>query len=206
MDIKALRQDLAQKAKETNKVHFAEEHKNNTFLGVAGEVEANNYRQLAEQLEIQVNDLVNIINEVRNMRLGSADSRKKIVKSGKMAKKDYDGDGKIETSEEEWKGSRDRAIKNAMHARQIDEAKLQKALRSKNLDLLNIAKQKQLYGLEQKIKRYGQLERIRDEIEKKHGIDAGGLAGFHMKDMKALAHEHNKNIHKIVQAKQKAKK
>ena len=29
----------------------------------------------------------------------------------KKAKKDYDGDGKIETGEEEYKGSRDKAIK-----------------------------------------------------------------------------------------------
>jgi len=32
----------------------------------------------------------------------------------KKAKKDYDGDGKIESSEEEYKGSRDKAIKKAM--------------------------------------------------------------------------------------------
>ena len=33
---------------------------------------------------------------------------------GKKAKKDYDGDGKVETSTQEWKGSRDKAIKKAM--------------------------------------------------------------------------------------------
>ena len=32
----------------------------------------------------------------------------------KKAKKDYDGDGKVETSTQEWKGSRDKAIKKAM--------------------------------------------------------------------------------------------
>ena len=32
----------------------------------------------------------------------------------KKAKKDYDGDGKIETGEEEYKGSRDKAIKKAI--------------------------------------------------------------------------------------------
>ena len=32
----------------------------------------------------------------------------------KKAKKDYDGDGKLETSKQEWKGSRDNAIKKAM--------------------------------------------------------------------------------------------
>ena len=33
---------------------------------------------------------------------------------GKMAKKDYDGDGKIETGTQEYMGSRDKAIKKAM--------------------------------------------------------------------------------------------
>ena len=32
----------------------------------------------------------------------------------KMAKKDYDGDGKIETGTQEYMGSRDKAIKKAM--------------------------------------------------------------------------------------------
>ena len=33
---------------------------------------------------------------------------------GKKAKKDYDGDGKVESSEDEYKGSKDKAIKKAM--------------------------------------------------------------------------------------------
>lgn len=37
-----------------------------------------------------------------------------IEKIAKMATKDYDGDGKVETSSEEWKGSRDKAIKDSM--------------------------------------------------------------------------------------------
>ena len=36
------------------------------------------------------------------------------AKTGKLAKKDYDGDGKIETGTQEYKGSRDKAIKKAM--------------------------------------------------------------------------------------------
>ena len=36
------------------------------------------------------------------------------VNEEKKADKDYDGDGKIESSEDEWKGSRDKAIKKAV--------------------------------------------------------------------------------------------
>jgi hypothetical protein len=47
----------------------------------------------------------------------SEDNLKNMVaeaRAKKKAKKDYDGDGKIESSEEEYKGSRDKAIKQAM--------------------------------------------------------------------------------------------
>tara|TARA_R110002050_G_scaffold13008_1_gene41874 strand:+ start:321 stop:914 length:594 start_codon:yes stop_codon:yes gene_type:complete len=36
------------------------------------------------------------------------------VREAAKADKDYDGDGKIESSEDEWKGSRDKAIKKAV--------------------------------------------------------------------------------------------
>jgi hypothetical protein len=38
---------------------------------------------------------------------------------GKKAKKDYDGDGKIESGTDEWKGSRDKAIKKAMAKEEV---------------------------------------------------------------------------------------
>jgi len=40
----------------------------------------------------------------------------------KLAKHDYDGDGKVETGEEEFKGSRDKAIKKSMGTDKTDEA------------------------------------------------------------------------------------
>jgi hypothetical protein len=40
----------------------------------------------------------------------------------KMAAKDYDGDKKIETSEEEFLGSRDKAIKKSMKAKSMKES------------------------------------------------------------------------------------
>jgi hypothetical protein len=44
------------------------------------------------------------------------------AKKSKLAKKDYDGDGEIETGEEEFKGSRDKAIKKAMAKENINES------------------------------------------------------------------------------------
>ena len=45
------------------------------------------------------------------------------MEEGKKAKKDYDGDGKIESSEDEYLGSRDKAIKKAMAEEEdIEEA------------------------------------------------------------------------------------
>lgn len=50
------------------------------------------------------------------------------IEEAKMADKDYDGDGKVETGTAEWKGSRDKAIKKAMATRkeeveELDELK-----------------------------------------------------------------------------------
>ena len=39
---------------------------------------------------------------------------KNMIEDEEKAKKDYDGDGEVETSTQEWKGSRDKAIKKAM--------------------------------------------------------------------------------------------
>jgi hypothetical protein len=44
------------------------------------------------------------------------------AKKSKLAKKDYDDDGEIETGEEEYKGSRDKAIKKAMAKENINES------------------------------------------------------------------------------------
>lgn len=38
---------------------------------------------------------------------------KSVLQEEEKATKDYDKDGEIESSEEEWKGSRDKAIKQA---------------------------------------------------------------------------------------------
>lgn len=47
----------------------------------------------------------------------------KALEEAKMAKKDYDGDGKVEKSSDEWKGSRDKAIKKAMGKKTNEAAK-----------------------------------------------------------------------------------
>ncbi len=47
----------------------------------------------------------------------------KALDEAKMAKKDYDGDGKVEKSSDEWKGSRDKAIKKSMDKKTNEAAK-----------------------------------------------------------------------------------
>ena len=55
----------------------------------------------------------------------------KRMSEGKMADKDYDGDGKIETGTQEYMGSRDKAIKKAMNIRGNDSAAQKKRLEKK---------------------------------------------------------------------------
>ena len=45
------------------------------------------------------------------------DEEEEVEESAKKASRDYDGDGEVESGTEEWKGSRDKAIKRAMAAR-----------------------------------------------------------------------------------------
>ena len=45
-----------------------------------------------------------------------------VMSEAAKADKDYDGDGKIESSEDEWKGSRDKAIKKAVTEVSMDDA------------------------------------------------------------------------------------
>jgi len=53
---------------------------------------------------------------------------------GKKAKKDYDGDGKIESGTDEWKGSRDKAIKKAMAKEEVIYEKEEKG--DKKIDVM----------------------------------------------------------------------
>jgi hypothetical protein len=67
-----------------------------------------------------------LINEALMIKMGEALEEKlvefapSVFNEGKMAKKDYDKDGKVESSTDEWKGSRDRAIKAKMGKVQED--------------------------------------------------------------------------------------
>jgi len=130
MDIRALRQDLQQKSEQARKTCFSEDNINVTFSGIKGEAEASRYKQLAEVLQVQVNILEAVLDEAKKMP-----AKKKIAKRNakkpfkKLAKQDYDKDGKVESGTEEWKGSRDNAIKKAMSKREVSEAVVSKAKR-----------------------------------------------------------------------------
>lgn len=56
-------------------------------------------------------------NDAEDMNDKAFGDRGNIVNEAKKAKKDYDGDGKLESSTAEWKGSRSKAIKAAMAKR-----------------------------------------------------------------------------------------
>ena len=66
------------------------------------------------------------------------------VKSGKgLAKKDYDGDGKVESPTAEYKGSKDKAIKKALHKEEfIDEVNTEDANPQANTKRIDVMKGK----------------------------------------------------------------
>ena len=73
--------------------------------------------------------LSDIIDEVLSQQL-----------SEKKADKDYDGDGNIESSEEEYKGSKDKAIKKSMKEDDLDVGHTDNEPRMLKSDLYRIAK------------------------------------------------------------------
>jgi hypothetical protein len=131
MDIRALRQDLQQKSEQARKTCFSEDKINVTFSGIKGEAEASRYKQLAEVLQVQVNILEAVLDEAKKMPAKKKKIAKKNAKKPfkKLATKDYDKDGTVESGTKEWEGSRDNAIKKAMSKREVSEAVVSKANR-----------------------------------------------------------------------------
>jgi hypothetical protein len=91
----------------------------------------------------------------------SVDNLKNMVaeaKAKKKAKKDYDGDGKIESSEEEYKGSRDKAIKQAI-GEDIDLGHQDNEPHMVKGELYQIAKQAtELYKIVNSVDNMGEID------------------------------------------------
>lgn len=73
------------------------------LIGAKKEIQEALYNRLGEHL-----------NEVYRDVAPDMITEGKKKKKKKKADKDYDGDGEVESSTEEWKGSRDKAIKEKM--------------------------------------------------------------------------------------------
>lgn len=92
-------------------------------------------------------DLVNLVEKLLNEAL-KKDKKKKGKHKGKahgkekMADKDYDGDGKVESSKDEYFGSRDKAIKKNMGKKEIVSKKKKKQLNEGRL----IGDEQLIYG------------------------------------------------------------
>lgn len=78
------------------------------LIGAKKEIEDLLYEKLGDHLN-------EMYTEIAPTLLGEGKKKKK------KAKKDYDGDGEVESSEDEWKGSRDKAIKSNMKNEEYDE-------------------------------------------------------------------------------------
>lgn len=199
MDINSFRKDLEQKSKEANKTQFTENAKAITFDAIQEENTIEKYKELAETLEVHVHDLVEQIKKTK-IRLGSKDSREKILKAGgKLATKDYNKNGVIETSTAEWLGARDNAIKKAMDEAYIYETRsnLKKALRSGDTGRVKHAINVQDEKFEKLMKEYSLLDRYRKKVEKEKGPDFTGAIGFALQGIARKLHHHNQNMRKL---------
>lgn len=104
-------------------------------------------RRYAESTGIAFENLLNMVAEAKAKK-----------KSKKLADKDYDSDGKIESSEEEYKGSRDKAIKKAM-AEDLDLGHQDNEPRMIKGELYTIAKQAtELYKMVNSVDNMGEVD------------------------------------------------
>lgn len=100
-------------------------------------------KRYAEATGIAFENLLNMVAEAR---------------AKKKAKKDYDGDGKIESPEEEYKGSRDKAIKQAI-GEDIDLGHQDNEPHMVKADLYQIAKQaSELYKIIDSVDNMGEVD------------------------------------------------
>ena len=95
-------------------------------------------------------------NELIEQLLQRIDLLEKAMKKSKKAKKDYDGDGKIESGTKEYMGSKDKAIKKAM-GKKIEEA-LDRVGGNVNLNSPSIR------SLASKIENNGMVEKVLNKL------------------------------------------
>ena len=106
------------------------------------------------------------------------------AKKGKLAKKDYDGDGKIETGTQEYMGSRDKAIKKAM-------AKEEYSWRDGFAELIEKKeKEKKITG--EGVNNAKLIKVFPDEMKEMYGSDAGTGATTEKKPDPQIASQQKK--------------
>ena len=106
------------------------------------------------------------------------------AKTGKLAKKDYDGDGKIETGTQEYMGSRDKAIKKAM-------AKEEYSWRDGFAELIEKKeKEKKITG--ECVNNAKLIKLFPDEMKEMYGSDAGTGATTEKKPDPQIASQQKK--------------
>ena len=137
------------------------------FQGSAFGVESKN-RSAQYQIESK-NAIALLTSSLREMverateTLVENDKKRKSVYESKKADKDYDGDGEVESGTDEWKGSRNNAIKKAIKNAMMDKgnpAKEEEKLRKSN----------KLFGAPMKEeKKQGYNDRLDDSLGSKHG-------------------------------------
>ena len=71
------------------------------------------YRNLYEQLQSQIN-LIEKRFDISKFKKSKKDDKKSGKKTNKQSDKDYDGDGEVESSKDEYFGSKDKAIKKSI--------------------------------------------------------------------------------------------
>ena len=94
------------------KVRVTDKKTNNSYVRMATRAKIGELRSNPNIASVEMTEYGSPAKSEKYKGKQTADAKK-----GKLAKKDYDGDGKIETGTQEYMGSKDKAIKKAMATR-----------------------------------------------------------------------------------------
>ena len=142
------------------KVRVTDKKTNNSYVRMATRAKIGELRSNPNIASVEMTEYGSPTKSEKYKGKQTADAKK-----GKLAKKDYDGDGKIETGTQEYMGSRDKAIKKAM-------AKEEYSWRDGFAELIEKKeKEKKITG--EGVNNAKLIKVFPDEMKEMYGSDAG---------------------------------
>ena len=162
------------------KVRVTDKKTNNSYVRMATRAKIGELRSNPNIASVEMTEYGSPTKSEKYKGKQTADAKK-----GKLAKKDYDGDGKIETGTQEYMGSRDKAIKKAM-------AKEEYSWRDGFAELIEKKHKEEKKITGEGVNNAKLIKVFPDEVKEMYGSDAGTGATTEKKPDPQIASQQKK--------------